>query len=484
MKILKRAQFKIFVLLTALLMALASLCAGAQVLRVSAEDTLEEAEVTYIDTEVERIAFSQIGNNVFFGFELTESDYQELDGMSGYQGDYANHPAYETYEKYLWSLTFWTDFPSMNSEGAQFDQLYAYYSAGWDGTRNPLMKSMFDNTVAHRSTLKRLTYGFAISIPAGTTFPSLRYVKGECEGDVIKYRTTADKAFYYDGNEFVELAYSIAKARSDAEAEVGSVKLSAYPKAEKEEVKALIEKATAEIRLSFTTFSVQDALANFYAELATIMTKNDYQALAAKQTEAKAALAEFFAAYLLLEDKYDEAEWATILAIQKEYESVIDGVTRIENVEAAVTAIQFSVNSVLTSEQKAGLAAYRAAAIERIEKSFVPNFYREAERAQGEALVAAGKAAVEQAGDYAQIDAIEAEYISNVRALKTDAQYKAEEEANKPEPPKQDNNNVQSSDNQESGCNSSLSGISIVLGAAILAVAIRIKKKDGYKDEE
>ena len=195
MKLLKRIQPKLFVVFMALFLASVSLFAGLKILHVSADGDEMPAEITYIDTEVEGIAFVQHPEVVFLGFNLTESDYSDF---GPFEGDFAGKDSYETYEKYirLW-LTYWENFPQMNSEGVRFDQLYAY----WDGSS--VGYGRFADTVAHRSTLKLLQYGFSISIPAGTTFPSATYVKGNCEGTPIMYRTTKDVAFYYNGTSFV-----------------------------------------------------------------------------------------------------------------------------------------------------------------------------------------------------------------------------------------------------------------------------------------
>ncbi len=424
MKILKKAKLNVFVLLTAVCMLIVSLFTGGYIPCASAETAFDESKIEYVDTDVEAIIYAQHSSYLFFGFRLTESDYDDY-GL--YEGDFGGKPAYATYEQYIavW-LNYWNQFSKNNSKGVVFDQLYAY----WNGSS--VGEAKFANTVAHRSTLKLLEYGFVISIPEGTTFPSLEYVIGNCESETIKmYRTTEDKAFYFNGTSFEPLSYAIAQERSAAIKELDAVKTTGYYQAEKAMVKALVAEAKAEVELSFTSFAVQDVLDNFYKKLAEIMTILDYQALAKSKEEAKETLATFFDG--LNEANYEVEEWATILAMKDEYADVIDGVSSLVEVDGAVRGVKFAVENVMTKAEKAGLADYIAAAIARLEASFNPSIYRAEEQAQGETFVAQGKEAIAAADSYSDVDGISASYIARIDALKTDAEWVAEEEAKRNE---------------------------------------------------
>ena len=155
----------------------------------------------------------------------------------------------------------------MNSEGAVLDQLYAYWSAGLNPLTNShaLPAAIFNNTVAHRSNLAMLEYGFAFSFPAGTTFPSATYVKGGCEGAPVMYRTTEDKAFYYNGSSFVEFPYAVSQERMLAVEEVNSLNYREYYEAEQSQVDEVVRKANAALNESFTSYAIQEALANYTA---------------------------------------------------------------------------------------------------------------------------------------------------------------------------------------------------------------------------
>ena len=482
MKILKMITPQKLVAWIALLLTTIFLCFGVSFVKTAADSATgvtTEDGVTYIDTEVKHIVFAQHTSVVFFGFELTESDY---DDYGVYEGDFGGQPAYNAYESYIATqLTYWKNFSSMNSEGKRFDQLYAY----WNGSS--VGPAKFANTLAHRSTLRLLEYGFLISIPAGTTFPSLTYVKGNCEGTPIMYRTTQDKAFYYDGSSFVELSYAIAEKRAEATAALQAVKYNQYNTEERAQVKALVEETTAKIKLSFSSVMLDDILADFYAQLDDIMTIADYEALAVRKQEVKADLDAFFASFA--EENYEAAEWASLQMVRSEGEALIDSLTSEAALNAAVTSIQYAANSILTAEEKAGLVSYAADAAQRLENSFVQALYRDAERAQGLAIVEEGVAAIENAASYEEVDGLEGEYIARIAALKTDEQLTEEEnkanaESSAPEvddEPTQDNGTIEvpptSVEEEEGGCSDTISEMNLVLGALVAMALIITKNK-------
>ncbi len=477
MKILKMITPKKLVAWIALLLMTVFLWSGVSVFKTSAEEAVEET-VTYIDTDVKNIVYSQHPSVVFLGFELTESDYDDY-GL--FEGDFGGQPSYTAYENYIaLTLTYWKDFSSMNSEEKRFDQLYAY----WNGSS--VGPAKFANTIAHRTNLRLLEYGFMVSIPAGTTFPSLTYVKNNCEGTPIMYRTTQDRAFYFDGTSFVELSYAIAEKRAEANSTVQGVKYSQYNTEERAQVKALVEETTAALKLCFTVVEINDIINDFYAKLDAIMTIADYEALEVRKTEVKAELATFFAGFS--EANYLAEEWASLQALHLAGDALIDSIKLDSELDAAVQGIQYSANSILTAEEKAGLAAYAATVAQRLETSFVQSLYRDAERAQGLAIVEEGVAAIEAAASYEEVDGLEGEYIARIAALKTDAQLTEEEnsanaENSTPEvdEPTQDKDDIEippsSVEEEEGGCSDSINGINLVLGVLVAMALIITKNK-------
>lgn len=492
MKILRRAQFKILVLLTALLIAVASLWTGADFLRVSADESTDSAVSGVISTDVKAIAYRQIGDSIFLGFELTESDYTSDFDEDG-NADLFEHDFYPRsdndytmddhlrYEAYIAStLTYWKDFSQMNSEGASLPQLYAY----WNGSS--VGETLFANTVAHRTTMKKLEYGFLLVIPAETTFPSFTYVMGKCQGEPVMYKTTENRAFYFDGSVFKALPYAVIETRESAMAEVSSVNYDNYYAAERTQVQALVNAANENIKLSFTNAAVAAALSQFYVDLEGVMTIADYTVLAQRKEVAKQELSAYFNG--LSQSAYGEAEWKEILAIQNECEGIIDGLKSLGEVDKAVFGVKYAVGSVLTEANKAAFAEYCTAAAVRLESAFDESLYYEAERAQGVALIEEGKAAIAQAATYSEADALTAEYIARIYALKTKTQVDEENQLQDGNDGNSDGSSSTDSgvsggnSSSNSGCASTVSAMSAVLMAAAVGVICIIKKKkDGLE---
>ena len=482
MKAFSKIQTKVFVLCMAVLMSVLALM-GICFMPHTASAASNESEIVYIDTAVEDIAFTQHPTCVFFGFKLSESDY---DDFGSWAGDYVGTVAFNSYEQYITSqLTYWKNFSQMNSEGASFDQLYAYWSAGWDTTAQayPLPPTQFANSVAHRSTLARLEFGFTFYIPAGTTFPSATYVKNGCQGAPIMYRTVEDKAFYYDGSKFQTFSYAVSQTRQVAIEEVNAIDYSVYQEPELAEVCALVKKVSEELNVSFTKFAIQDTLSAFYAELDEIMTIADYQALAEKKATAKSELLAFFNG--LERDLYETADWDKILSMQSEYSALIDALGNGEEVDAAVAGVKFTVGNVLTKVERADFAAYQEAAMQRLEASFVETLYREQERIQGAAWLQEAKTIIEQATTKDEVDGAELTYTARIRELKTQAQWESEEQQNKPgDSTEKEESSVEETPKEKSGCGSSLNQVGIMLGMAIAAFMVINKKKDGQRNEK
>ena len=492
MKIFKKIQLKSFVLWIALFALTLSLFTGVNFLTASAETEENETEITYIDTEVESIAFTQHPTCVFLGFRLEGSDY---DDYHNWEGDYGGTPYYKAYEEYVaLTLTYWKNFSDMNSEGVIFDQLYAYWDAGLNPTSHThaLAYSLFFNSVAHRTTLTLLEYGFVIAIPAGTTFPHAGYVKGGCQGAPIMYRTMTDIAFYYDGNSFVTFDYAVWEERLAASEGIDAIDLNNYYEEEREAVSVLVKNVNAALKQSFSSFAIQDALNSFYAGLDAVMTIADYEELANKKTEAKMELSTFFEGFV--QANYDEAEWNALLAIQAEANVLIDGRKTFAEVNAVVTGVQLAAGKVLTKEAKADLAAYKTSAIQSVQNAFVQSLYREQEVAQGTALVQEATTLIEAATTFDTIDGLKLTYMQSIAALKTDAQWTEEEslQQNNPnnsgteeEDTNKGGNVIEVIDEGKKGCNSSVNGFGTIFGVAMVAALMVInKKRMEQKDEK
>ena len=466
MKRLQRAKSKVLVWLTAVVLAMVSLFAGvntASIKKASAD------EMTYIDTEVQAV-------NIFGGkilaFVLTESDYSRAVDVPG------DFPEGSAKYEYITSLTYWKNFPANNSDGARFIQTFAY----WNGGVSPHshIGSAGSNAVAHLTSLNMPEYGFLIQFPAGTTFPSVEYFMNNCTGTPVAYKTTTDVAFYYDGTKFVKTDYAIALARENANKELEAVDYSAYYEKEQAMVKTLVANAKKELQMSFASSRVEEVMYNFYIALDAINTKADYAALAAEKDVAKAEMATFFEG--LAQNNYGEKEAVLLALIREECNDLIDGAESMAAVNDIVAGIKYKAENILTEEEKPAFAEAVAAAIQSVKDAFDASLYRSAEAEKGVWLIGNAEKALEQATTYAEVEALERDYLTQIGALKTAAEWEAEEAAkpqDKPEEP--DVEEPESSDDlveePATGCGSSVVETLVVIGMALAFTLVLMMKK-------
>ena len=474
MKILKKVQLKICVVLTALFLVAGVLCCfNVSAQGVKAEAAEMPSNVTYVNTDVKNIVYVQHPSQVYFGFQLTVSDY---DDYGKFETDWmSDASAAAIYNDYMTSwVTHWKNFPNMNSEGNRFTISYSY----WNGSS---LGSRFTDAVGHRSDLKLLEYGYAIYIPAGTTFPSLGYVYNRCEGTPVMYRTTTDTAFFFNGSDFVPMAYSAAVDRRAAAEELKAMDYSDYYEAEIAQAKALVDAYVKQINICNSGYQIQDVLTDFYAELDKIMTKADYATLATQKVEAKAALSSYIAGFS--EENYEESDWANLLAIKDQGEMLIDSINALGEVDVVLAVLKLAADNVITKSEKADFNAYKQAAVQQLVAAFKAELYKEAERAQGEALVAEGSQILEKATTYNEADGLLANYLVKLNALKTAAELETEGENNTPSQPDSSTSDSNQTAPKEEGCGSVASATGIIFGVALMAVSMVIKKKADNKDE-
>ena len=473
MKILKKVQLKICVVLTALFLVAGVLCG----LNVSAQGVKAEAaempsNVTYIDTEVKAIAYAQHPSQVYFGFQLTVSDYNQFGKVETDWKDDATAAA--IYNDYMTSwLTHWKNFPEMNSEGSRFTINYSY----WNGAA---LGNAFLDTVAHRSNLPLLEYGYAIFIPAGTTFPSLTYVYNKCQGTPIMYRTTKDVAFYFNGDTFVTMAYSAALERKAAVAEIKGVNYSNYYEAEVAQVEALVDSYVKRVNVCTSGFQVEDALTEFYAELQNVMTKSDYATLEAQKTEAKAELSAYIASFSATD--YEPMDWLNLIAIKTQGETLIESIQVKGEVEVVLAVLKLAADNVITKAEKPAFNAYVETAKQQLAAAFKAELYYAEQIAEGEALIQEGEAAIAEATTYNEVDGLLANYLVKINEIKTAAEVDAEGE-NTQQPDSSTSSDSEVTEQPKEGCGSVASATGIIFGVAFMAVSMVIKKKADNKDE-
>ena len=468
MKRLQRAKSKMLVWLTAFVLAIVSLFAGvnmASIKKASAD------EMTYLDTEVQAV---NVVNGKILAFVLTESDYA---GASNDAGDFPDATAKYNY---ITSLSYWKNFKNMNSEGAIFTQNFAY----WNGGIYPhsYLGNAGSNAVAHLTSLKGVEYGFLLHFPAGTTFPSFEYFKNDCKGTPVAYKTKTDVAFYYDGTKFVKTDYAIAEARENATKTLDAVDYSLYYEKEQAMVKTLVASTKNELKSCFATSRVEEVMYNFYTALDAINTKADYAVLAEEKAVAKAEMATFFDG--LAQNTYGEKEAATLAMIREECNDLIDEAENMTAVAEIVAGIKYKAEGILTEDEKPAFAEAVAKKIQNVKDAFDASLYRPAEAEMGVWLVGNAEKALEQATTYAEADAIELSYLTQIGALKTAAEWEAEEAAkpqDKPEEPDVEEPDVEVPDDQveepATGCGSSVVETLVVISMAFACTLVLMMKK-------
>ena len=477
MKILKRVNSKILVLLTALLLTVLSLFAGFNVMSTTKANA-DTAGMTYMDTQVKGLAYVQNGNSVILVFRLTESDYDDCGEV---KGEFSEPTKYA----YISSLSYFKDFGSLNSAGAEFNQPFAYWNGG---IGDSMIGTVGANAVAHRTSLNKVEYGLLIYFPAGTTFPCLTYFKNDCTGTPTAYKTTEDVAFCFNGEKFEKMDYNIAMTRVNAVESIKNVDISMYFEAEKKEVADLVQKATKQLDTCMSLLDIQNAVEEFNQQLSKIKTVEDYAQLNSKKAQAKQEISTFFNG--MSESAYGENEWKTLMQIKAESGMLIDEAADMAAVDKVVAGIQYKAGEVLTEEEKPAFAQFVAAAVKNVQDAFVATLYREAEATQGAALVEEGKKALEKATTYDEAEALELSYLAKIDALKTAAEWEAEEEANQdkdePQPEQPQPETEQPSKEEEPkkmfGCGSSVISTSMVIGLAVMAALIVIMKNKKRMD--
>lgn len=474
MKILQKVHSKILVLLTTVFLAVITLFTGLQVTSTSKAKATES--MTYIDTQVESVGFLQI-SRVIMTFRLTVSDYDDHGEVAG-EFPAGAGPKYD----YITSLSYWKEFANRNSEGATFNQNFAYWNGGIGDSK---IGTVGRNAVGHLTTVENLEYGFLVYFPAGTTFPCLEYFKNNCKGTPIAYRTTEDAAFCYDGKTFEKMDCNVAMARLEALEEIKNVKLSNYLQAEQKEVSKLVEDTKDELNVCMSLRDIENAMDTFNERLSKIKTVEYYAQLDNKKAQAKQEISTYFNA--MTESAYGEAEWVILSSMKKESCSLIDEAADIESVDKVVASIQHKAEEVLTEAEKPAFAQFLAAAVKNVQDAFVATLYREAEAMQGAALVEEGKKAIEQATTYGEAEALELAYLAKIDGLKTAAEWELEEQANQntqPQPKPEQPQPEQPSNEKEpsAGCGSLIAGNWVMLSLAFAFMLIIILKKKTRTD--
>ena len=288
-------------------------------------------------------------------------------------------------------------------------------------------------------------------------------------------------AFYYNGNAFVKIDYKVAAEREAAVAQINAVDMSLYYAEEQTLVNNLISETKEKIGQCFNSSDLRNVLNAFDVELKEIKTIEDYAILSAQKAEVKVALNDYFNA--LDESEYGAKEWELICSIQVEAGVLIDAADSMKKVSEVVGGIEYKVEEILTEAEKPAFAEFVAAAIKNVKDAFVASLYREAEVERANWLIGNAEKALDQATTYGEAEALELAYLAEIKALKTAAEWEAEEAANKQEEPEveqpqpEEPADDETSENNQGGCGSSVVENLVVISMALAATLVVIMKK-------
>ena len=201
-------------------------------------------------------------------------------------------------------------------------------------------------------------------------------------------------------------------------------------------------------------------------------------ALAAAKTTAKGQIDAWLTAHL---NEYRTAEQEQITAGANQAKQAIDAATSIEAVQAIMAQLNEQLANVKTAAQyeaEEALAAAKTAAKAELEGYKNAADYREAEQAQLATIVTNGKAAIDAATDVAGVNAALAAAKAQADALKTKAQYEAEE--SQPQQPDQpsEGGSEEPAQPAKKKCGGSIIASSVLVSTLALAgVGLLVSKK-------
>ena len=350
----------------------------------------------------------------------------------------------------------------------------------------------------------------SITIEAGCEFPSEATATKESGGGYTVYKTTEDITFYNDGT---GVFVTLAAAKEIAKAELAAYKNAAdYRETEKAAIVSILETANTAINACETISAINETVATAKVELDALKTDAEYTAeeLAAALAVAKETAKAELATYKNVED-YRETEQLEIASILGEANTRLDNATDVAAVETIVSETKATLDTLKTdAEYTAEEAAAALATAKETAKADLVAYknaddYRTAEQAQLAAILETANAAIDACENEEAINAVAASVKTELDALKTDAEYTEEENANSSEstsdseedsvsesdedstPDSTSESKEDSSSETESGasdsvdvfgCFGSVSGVSVTAILLFASVVLTKKKKE------
>ena len=199
-----------------------------------------------------------------------------------------------------------------------------------------------------------------------------------------------------------------------------------YKESEAEQLQTLIDTAKSKISTAATADEITAAVNEFKAAADLLKTAADYdtEALAKVKEEAKATISSYAKA-----ENYRDAEKAALETLITKANTEIDAATTSAVVEGVVTTFKAAVDQLKTDAQ---YKAEELAAAKELAKTEINNYlslsaFRSEEQETLTALINEYLGKVDAATEVSDITPLVSEYKTKASAIKTAAQYEAEE---------------------------------------------------------
>ena len=295
---------------------------------------------------------------------------------------------------------------------------------------------------AEQASLASIIQSGIASINAATTVNGVQTAYNDAISRIDALKTKAQ----YEAEE-----QALANAKETAIINLQNYKSpDLYREAEQASLASIIQNGTAAINSATTVEAVQTAYSEAISQIDALKTKVQYEAeeqghgdpddpevkaLAEAKTNAKAELA----AYLGSKDmsQYRNEQKAELAQAVGQGNSAIDDAKNSDEVAAALAEAKAALDAVKTDEQMKAEEQEAARQLDEAKNNaklelglyMAPEEYRDADKALLLEILAEGETAIDSAKTKEEVTALLAEYKGKIDALKTDAQYKAEEKA-------------------------------------------------------
>ena len=261
------------------------------------------------------------------------------------------------------------------------------------------------------------------AVNAATTVSGVNEALAEAEKTIAGIKTdaqlTADE----------QLAAEKTEAKEKLNKYLEDIFLADYREAQKEEIRQAVQTGIAGVERAVSSEEITAAVDSAEEAIDAIKTDAELTAeeLAAAKQEATAKLEGYLTGENLV--KYREAQQTKVRSAVASGKEAVNAATTVSGVnealaEAEKTIAGIKTDAELTAEE---LDAAKTAAKSELNGYVDQNDYRDAEKTQVTAAVAAGNTAIDEATDTKSVAAALAAAKTAIDAIKTNAEYEAEE---------------------------------------------------------